>query len=145
MKMLELHYPMIQFLINIYIHPLSKRSSYREIYRQIYTFVLLHVRPCAFFICYCPTCEKNRLNDKFFRRRVFSSNLTCRFEFFCFRKKHPPCNTNLRWRIIWLILEMRKTSREAADPRVIRRHRIGRLNAMASVASDEAFLLMQCI
>ena len=41
---------------------------------------------------------------------------------------------------------MRKlTSREAADPRVIRRHRIGRPNAMASVASDEAFLLMECV
>ena len=36
-------------------------------------------------------------------------------------------------------LGMRKTSREAADPRVIRRHRIG---AMASVASHEVFLLM---
>ena len=36
---------------------------------------------------------------------------------------------------------MRKTSREAADPRVIRRHRIDRPNAMASVASDEAVLL----
>ena len=40
---------------------------------------------------------------------------------------------------------MRKTFREAADPRVIRRHRIGRPNAVASVASDEAFLLMECI
>ena len=40
---------------------------------------------------------------------------------------------------------MRKTSREAADPRVIRPHQIGRPNAMASVASDEAFLLMECI
>ena len=40
---------------------------------------------------------------------------------------------------------MRKTSREAADPRVIRRNRIGRANAMASVASDESFLLMECI
>ena len=40
---------------------------------------------------------------------------------------------------------MRKTSRQAADPRVIRRHRIGRSNAMASVASNEAFLLMECI
>ena len=36
-------------------------------------------------------------------------------------------------------------SREAADPRVIGRHRIGRPNAMASVASDAAFLLMECI
>ena len=40
---------------------------------------------------------------------------------------------------------MRKTSHEAADPRAIWRHRIGRPNAMASVASDEAFLLMECI
>ena len=40
---------------------------------------------------------------------------------------------------------MRKTSREAAGPRVIRRYRIGRPNAMASVASDEAFLLIECI
>ena len=54
-------------------------------------------------------------------------------------------DTNLQWRIIWLILGMRKTSREETDPRVIRRHRIGRPNAMASVASDEAFLLMECI
>ena len=51
----------------------------------------------------------------------------------------------MQWRIIWLILGMRKTSREVADPRVIRRHRIGSPNAMASVASDEAFLLMECI
>ena len=29
--------------------------------------------------------------------------------------------------------------------RVIRRHRTGRPNAMASVASDEAFLLIECI
>ena len=40
---------------------------------------------------------------------------------------------------------MRKTFREAADPRVIRRHRGGKPNAMASAASDEAFLLMECI
>ena len=40
---------------------------------------------------------------------------------------------------------MRKTSREAADPRVIRRHRIGSPNAMGSVASDKAFLVIECI
>ena len=56
-----------------------------------------------------------------------------------------PCDTNLQWRIIGLILGMRKTFREAADPRVIRRHLIGRPNAITSVASDEAFLLMECI
>ena len=86
--------------IYIYIHPFSKRFLYREIYRQIYTFVFLHVCLCAFFICYCPTCQKTRFNDKFFLRRVLCSNLkkTCRLSFF--RKKHPPCNTNLQWRII---------------------------------------------
>ena len=91
---------------------------------------------------------KNWFNDKFFLRRVFCSNLkrTFRFEFFCFfRKMHVLCDTNLQWRIIQLILGMRKTSREAADPRVIRRHQIGWPNAMASVASDEAFLLMECV
>ena len=73
------------------------------------------MRPCAFFICYCPTCEKTRFNDKFFLLRVLCSNLkrTCRLSFF--RKKHPPCSTNLQWRIIWLILGMRKTAREAAE------------------------------
>ena len=40
---------------------------------------------------------------------------------------------------------MRKASREATDPRVIRRQRIAGPNAVASVASDEAFLLMECI
>ena len=34
---------------------------------------------------------------------------------------------------------------ENIDPRVIRRHRIGGPNAMASAASDESFLLMECI
>ena len=58
---------------------------------------------------------KTRFNDKFFLRRVICSNLkrTCRLSFF--RKKHPPCNTNLQWRIIWLILGMRRTAREAAE------------------------------
>ena len=58
---------------------------------------------------------------------------------------HAPCDTNLQWRIIQLILGIRKTSREAADPRVIRRHRIGRPDAMASITSGEAFLLMEGI
>ena len=86
--------------IYIYIHPFSKRFSYREIYRQINTFVFLHVRPCAFFICYCQSCEKPRFNDNFFLRRVLCSNLKRTFRLSFFRKKHPPCNTNLQWRII---------------------------------------------
>ena len=58
---------------------------------------------------------------------------------------HASCDTNLQWRIISLIFGKRETFGEVADPRVIRRHRIGRPNAMASVASDDAFLLMECI
>ena len=70
---------------------------------------------CAFFTCCCPTCEKTRFSDRFFLRRVLCSNLkrTCRLSFF--RKKNPPCNTNLQWRIICLILGMRKTACEAAE------------------------------
>ena len=73
----------------------------------------------------------------------------------CNKTRSPPASllfkgqgtlhTTVKWPIIQLILGIRKTSREAADPRVIRRHRIGRPNAMASVTSDEAFLLMECI
>ena len=82
------------YINNLYIHPFSNRFSYREIYRYIYAFVFLHVRPCAFFTCYC---------DKFCR--VLCSNLkrTCRWVFF-FRKVHAPCNTNLQWRIVWMII-----------------------------------------
>ena len=39
------------------------------------SFVFLHVRPCAFFTSYCPTCEKTRFNDKFSLRQVLCSNL----------------------------------------------------------------------
>ena len=46
------------FWKRVYIHPFSKRFSYRDIYK--YTFVFLHMRPCAFFTRYCPTCEKTR-------------------------------------------------------------------------------------
>ena len=74
-----------------------------------------------------------------------------------------PCNTDLRWRIIWLVLGMRKPAREVAEllgvtQRTIfnilcgfRRNgnvlpcRIGRPNVMASIARDEAFLLMEYI
>ena len=72
----------------------------------------------------------------------FFSNFkrTCRFEFFCFFKTNA-CALRYKFAMANYItdLGMRKTSREAADPRVIRRHRIG---AMASVASHEVFLLM---
>ena len=74
------------------------------IYKYIYTFVFLRMRPCASFTRYCPTCEKTRFNDKFFLLRVLCYNLkrTCCWVFF--RKVHAPCNTNLQWLIIWLII-----------------------------------------
>ena len=74
-----------------------------------------------------------------------------------------PCSTDLRWRIIWLVLGARKPAREVAEllgvtQRTIfnilcdfRRNgnvrpcRIGRPNVMASIARDEAFLLMEYI
>ena len=70
-----------QFIYIIYIHPFSKRFSYRDIDRQIYSFVLLHVHPCAFFTSYCPTCEKTRFNDKFSVRQVLCSNLSIIYRF----------------------------------------------------------------
>ena len=89
---------------NIYTHPFSKRFSYRERYIDtLYTFVFLHVRPCAFFTRCCPTCEKTRFNDIFFLLRVLCSNLKRTYRWVFFRKVHAPCNTNLQWRIIWLI------------------------------------------
>ena len=42
--------------------------------REIYTFVFLHVCPCAFFTFYCPTCQKTRFNDKFSLRQVLCSS-----------------------------------------------------------------------
>ena len=61
-----LHIYIYIYIYPLYIHPFSKRFSYREIYRQKYTFFLLHVRPCAFFTCYCPTCEKLGSTINFF-------------------------------------------------------------------------------
>ena len=60
-------------------------------------------------------CEKTRFNDKFFSSSgsLFQFEQNMSFEFF--RKKHPPCNKNLQWRIIWPILGIRKTACEAAE------------------------------
>ena len=78
-------------------------------------FCFLARAPVCTFHLLLSNNEKTRFNDNFFLRRVLCSNLkrTCRLSFF--RKKHSPCNTNLQWRIIWLILGMRKTAREAAE------------------------------
>ena len=58
------------------------------IYRYIYTFVFLHVRPCVFFTCHCPTCEKSRCNENFSLCRVlcFTLKRKCCFDlFFCLK------------------------------------------------------------
>ena len=59
--------------IYIYIHPFSKRFSYRD--RYIY-FCFLARKLCAFFTCHCPTCEKSRFKDKVTLRQVLCSSLT---------------------------------------------------------------------
>ena len=91
-----------------------------QIERYIDRYILLFSCTCArvhFSFAIVQLVKKSRFNDKFCLRRVLKlcSNLkrTCRLSFF--RKKHSPCNTNLQWRIIWLILGMRKTAREAAE------------------------------
>ena len=91
-----------------------------HIERYIDRYILLFSCTCArvhFSVAIVQRVKKSRFNDKFFLRRVLKlcSNLkrTCRLSFFT--KKHVPCNTNLQWRIIWLILGMRKTAREAAE------------------------------
>ena len=74
-----------------------------------------------------------------------------------------PRSTDLRWRIIWLVLGMRKPAREVAELLGVTRRtifnilcgfrrngnvlpcRIGRPNVMASITRDEAFLLMEYI
>ena len=58
----------IYIYIYIYIHTRFQKGFHRERYmdRYIYTSVPLHVRPCAFFTCYCPTCEKLGSTINFF-------------------------------------------------------------------------------
>ena len=135
---------------HVYIYTRFRKGFHIE--RYIDRYVLLFSCTCArvhFSPVIVQLVKKLASTIIFFFDGFFFSHLKriCHFEFFWFffRKMHALCDANLQWRIIWLILGMRKTSREAADPRVIRRHRIGRPNAMASVASDEAFLLMECI
>ena len=75
----------IYIYIYIYIyHPFSKRFSYREIYRYIYILCSFARAPVCIFHLLLSNLWKTRFNDKFFRRRVFCSNLTCHFELFCF-------------------------------------------------------------
>ena len=130
--------PYLGPLLYIYIHTRFQKGFHIE--RYIDRYILLFSCTCArvhFSFAIVQLVKKSRFNDKFFLRRVVCSNLkrTCRL---CMCLRYKFCNGKLySWFWVW-----RKTSHEAADPWVIRRHRIGRLNAMASVASDEAFLLM---
>ena len=121
------------------------------------------MRLCEFFTFHCPTCEKSRFNDRFSLCRVllfhFEKNMVFGFVL-SFEKMPSPCSTDLRWRIIWLVLGARKPAREVAEllgvtqktifnilcgfrrNGNVRPCRIGRPNIMASIARDEAFLLM---
>ena len=75
----------------------------RDIWIHIY-FCFLARAPVCIFHPLLSSLWKTRFDDNFFLRRVLCSNLkrTCRC--FFFRKVHAPCNTNLQWRIIWLII-----------------------------------------
>jgi len=115
-----------------------------ERYIDIYILLLSCTCARAFVTCYCPTCEKPRFNDKFFLRRVFCSNLkrTCCFAFFflekCMRPATQFCNDELySWFREWEKHPAKQPSYMGSPN--------GRPNAMASVASGEAFLLMECI
>ena len=52
--------------IYIYTPVFKKVFIERDIWIDIYTSVPLHVRPCAFFTCCCPTCEKLDSKTNFF-------------------------------------------------------------------------------
>ena len=74
-----------------------------------------------------------------------------------------PCSDDLRWRIVWLVLDIRKTTEETARLmgvtqrtvfnilRRFRRHgnvrpsRIGRPNVMSTLSRAESFMLMEYI
>ena len=130
--------------IYIYIYSRFQKRFHMERYIDIYILLLSCTCARAFVTCYCPTCEKPRFNDKFFLRRVFCSNLkrTCCFAFFflekCMRPATQICNDELySWFREWEKHPAKQPSYMGSPN--------GRPNAMASVASDKAFLLMECI
>ena len=87
-------------VMNVTEHAVCNRDQ-----RYMDTYILLFSCTCArvHFSPVIVQLVKTRFDDNFFLRRVLCSNLkrTCRF---FFRKVHAPCNTNLQWRIIWLII-----------------------------------------
>ena len=75
-------YSSIIFLY-IYIHTRFQKGFHRERYMDRYIYFCSFARaPVCIFHLLLSNLWKTRFNDKFFRRRVFCSNLTCRFEFF---------------------------------------------------------------
>ena len=65
------------------------------------------------------------------------------FCFFFFKKN--ACALKYKFAMTNYIADFGNEKNIPRSSRVIWGHRIGRPNAMASVASDEAFLLMECI
>ena len=95
------------------------------------------MRSCAFFTCHCPTCEKSRFLEKF----SLSGSLfhKCCLDLF-FRLKNAFA---LQYRFM-MANHLARFGNEETSPRssrVIRRHP----NVMASIARDEAFLLMEYV
>ena len=102
----------------IYIYIYTRFQKGFHIERYIDRYILLFSCTCArvhFSFAIVQLVKNLGSTINFFFVGFFFSNLkrTCRLSFF--RKKHPPCNTNLQWRTIWLILGVRKTAREAAE------------------------------
>ena len=159
----------IYIYIYIYIYTRFQKGFHMERYidRYIYicSFVFLHVRSCAFFTCHCQHVKnlvfmRNFLSVGFFVSLWKEHAVWIR----SFVWKMPsPCSTDLRWRIIWLVLGMRKPAREVAELLGVTQRtifnilcgfcrngnvlscRIGRPNVLSSIARDESFLLMEYI
>ena len=108
---------------------------------DIYIYILL-------FSCTCARVHFSPVIVQLVKKLEKNMSLT-----FFFRKVHVPCNTNLQWRIIWLI-KSRHTkniffflifcvvplNREKSPNWLA-------INVMASIASGEAYFLflMECI
>ena len=94
--------------IYIYTPVFKKVFIERDIWIDIYTSVPLHVRPCAFFTCYCPTCEKLGSTINFFVVGFFVPIWHVVLSFF-FRKIHAPYDTNFSLRIVQLVKKLAST------------------------------------
>ena len=82
----------VYIYIYIYTPVFKKVFIQRDIYIDIY-FCSLARAPVCIYTCYCPTCEKTWLNDKFSFRQVLCSNLSV-------KKMGYEFGLRIRWRRI---------------------------------------------